>query len=124
MANPLLLLIKGMGNMSEKNYNMDYTHIVSRAIDRVCEARSKIIFQSDEHSLRKVSEYIMSVKSLISVLPKKHLPKNHSKKIMKIDSLYESYHYSQVVIELDKIVRKIFGKLNGDYKKLHGRMLR
>jgi len=98
--------------MNEKNYNMDYTHIVSRAIGRVCEARSKIFFEADKHSPRKVSEYIASIKALISILPEKYLPKNHSKKMMKIDSLYNSYHYPQVVAELDKVIKKVFRKLH------------
>jgi len=98
----------------DPDYNIDYIHVVNMAIDRVYEARSKIIFQSDRHSPRKVSEYIASIKALIQVIPKKYLPKNHSKRMMKVITLYESYHYQQVVIELDKVVREIFGKLNKD----------
>jgi|GEM_PF-6968371 len=81
-------------------------------IDRVCEARSRIIFQSDRHSPRKVSEYMASIKTLISILPKKYLPKNHSKRMMRVITLYENYQYQKVIIELNKIVRKIFNKLS------------
>jgi len=96
------------------DYNIDYIHVVNMAIDKVYEARSKIIFQSDEYSPRKVSEYVASIKALILILPKKYLPKNHSKKMVKINSFYRNYHYQQVVIELDKVVREIFSKLNKD----------
>jgi len=98
----------------ELKYNVDYIHVVSRAIDKVCENRSKIVFQSDEYSPRKVAEYVASIKALISILPKKYLPKNYSKRMVKIDSLYKSYHYQQVVRKLDKVMKEIFGKLNRD----------
>jgi len=90
----------------------DNIHVI-RAIDKVCEARSKIIFEVDKHSPRKVSEYVASIKALISILPERYLPKNHSK-MMKIESAYSYFYYPQVIRELDKVIKKIFRKLNED----------
>jgi len=34
--------------------------------------------------------------------------------MMRVIKLYENYHYPQVITELDKVVKKIFRKLNED----------